>query len=96
MNFGNQQTTVLQNTIRKYFMEMIGPDGYQTHEKIIEDLADDIRNEKDYLKLGQLIAEIYQAGWSKAIESQKAELSKMGLKATVKVVPNEPKNPIFK
>lgn len=94
MNWFNRNP--LKDGIKKYFLELLGNESYRNNIDIIEDFSREIETEKDYKKIGQLAAAIYEAGWTRAIKEQTAELEKLGLKTTIKRKPEEPKNPIFK
>lgn len=81
--------------VKKFMFDLLGGERYSLHEEMIEILAHHIRNEKDYERFGKLIAEVYEAGYVKAIDEHAAELKRLGLHVSLKSAEKKPTNPLF-
>lgn len=79
------------SAIKKYLFELLGAK-YMRNEKFIERLTSTVSTKDDYEALGNLVVDIFETGFLKAVDGYKDQLAKMGLK--VNVVPEErPKDP---
>ena len=67
---------------KKVFYEILGQK-YGKHESVIENITENVANEKQYQEFGKLILDVYEAGFFKAIEQHKAALEQYGLKANI-------------
>jgi|GEM_PF-2656584 deoxyhypusine synthase len=68
--------------IKKYMFEML-QERYSRNEDIITRVSDTIMSEKDYQAFGQLIVDVYEKGFSTALEQQKEQFEKMGLDVNI-------------
>lgn len=94
MNLANYFANHLTNGMKKFVHDLIGVDRYLPHEEVVENIANLIKNEKEYKKIGELFAEIFEAGYMKSVEDHKKELEKYGLKVNLKLTnqKNQPDN----
>jgi len=91
MDFSNP----LVHGFKKFMYNLLGPERYAPHEQTIEQLARIVLSERDYENLGKLIAEVFEAGFMRSIDEQKAELNRLGLKITLKTEQKPEGEPIF-
>jgi hypothetical protein len=87
--WANYFANPLGQGVKKFFYDLLGPERYPNHEVIIEQVSRVIYNEKDYENLGKCMAEIYEAGFMRAVEEQKAELTRLGLKVNMLKAPEK-------
>lgn len=81
--------------VRKYLFEML-KERYSRNADYIERLSAGVTTKADYEALGSLMADVYEAGFVRAVDQYKEQLARMGMK--VSVVPEKvaPKGvPIF-
>jgi len=83
------------NATKRFIHDLIGAQRYANHEETLEQVSRQF-NQKEYERFGKLIAEIYEAGYMRAVEEHQVELKKVGLKVIVKNAPTKPSQPIFK
>ena len=83
-NLLNFLANPLQGSIKKYVYELIGGDRYLPHEQVIEQLGRNLDNMKGYEDFGKFIAEIYEAGYMRAVTEHETELKRIGLNVTIK------------
>lgn len=91
--FGNQSQTV---AIKRYLFEVL-KERYKKNENFIERVASVVVTKEDYQALGSFVADLYEAGFMRAVDQYKEQMAKLGLK--VNVVPESKKpqgEPIFK
>jgi hypothetical protein len=78
------------SAIKKYLFELLGHK-YARNEKFIDRLASTVATKEDYESLGNLVVDIFETGFLKAVDGYKDELAKMGLRVNV-VADEKPKN----
>lgn len=78
----NPQSTA----IRKYLFEVL-KERYGRNGKYVERLAASALTKEDYEALGRLVADIYEAGFMRAMDQYKEQMSKLGMR--VNVVPEK-------
>jgi hypothetical protein len=94
-NWMNYVSNPIGHAVRKFVYEILGAERYSPHEQIIEQLTRSIFNDSDYENFGKLVAEIYEAGFMRAVDEQKEELTRLGLKVTLKTTQKTEGVPIF-
>jgi hypothetical protein len=72
--------------VRKYLFEML-KERYTRNADYIERMAAGVTTKGDYEALGSLMADVYEAGFVRAVDQYKEQLAKMGMK--VNVVPEK-------
>ena len=75
-------------TLKKWFAELL-KGKFPPHENIIERVSMSLVTEKDLTDFGKLVAEVYEAGYLKAVNDYRAQFEKMGVK--ISIVAEEPK-----
>jgi hypothetical protein len=73
--------------IKRYLFEVL-KERYGRNEKYIDRMAAATLVQEDYEALGSLVVDIFEAGFLRAVDQYKEQMSKMGLK--VDVVPDSP------
>jgi hypothetical protein len=63
---------------------------YSKNEDVIERIANALQTSKDIDNFGKLIADIYEMGFLRAVDSYKTELAKLGYNVTVTPTPPKP------
>lgn len=92
MPFGNHAQSV---AIRKYMFEVL-KGRYAKNERFIERLASTVATREDYDSLGALVADIYEAGFVRAVDQYKEQLAKVGMKVSIVPESRPPEGkPIF-
>lgn len=74
------------SAIKKYLFEIL-KERYSRNDKFIDRLASSVSTKDDYESFGNLIVDIFESGFLKAVNEYKDQLAKMGLK--VDVVPEK-------
>lgn len=74
------------NAIKKHVFQMLG-DRYGRNERFVERLVSHVTTKEDYEGLGVFLADVFEAGFLRAVEQYKDQFSKMGMK--VSIVPEE-------
>jgi len=69
-------------TLKKWFAELL-KEKYPPHNDTIERVSLALVTEKDLKEFGNLITEIYESGYRRAIGDYKEEAQKLGLKISV-------------
>lgn len=91
--FGNQAQSL---AIRKYMFEML-KERYSKNERFIERLASNVATKEDYDSLGALMADVYEAGFVRAVDQYREQLAKVGMKVNIVPESRPPQGkPIFK
>ena len=70
------------SAIKKYLFEML-KDRYQRNEKFIDRLSAVVVTKEDYESLGTLVADLFEAGFVRAVDEYKGQMAKMGMKVSV-------------
>lgn len=82
--------------IKKYMFEML-KERYSKNERFIDRLASTVATKEDYESLGSLVADIYEAGFVRAVDQYKEQLAKVGMKVSIVPESRPPQGkPIFK
>lgn len=85
MSFG-KITQYAQNpagyALQKYMFELL-KERYGNHQEIMERLCHYLVTESDMHKFAKMAIELYDAGFTRAVEEHKDQLAKLGLKARV-------------
>ena len=68
--------------IKKYLFDML-KERYSRSADYIERLASGVTTKGDYEALGSLMADVYEAGFLRAVDQYKEQLAKMGMKVNV-------------
>lgn len=71
-------------TLKKWFIELLG-NRYPKHDPIIERVAMALSTDNDLKEFGALVAEVFEAGYFKAVNDYKEQAAKAGME--VKIVP---------
>lgn len=74
--------------LKKWFIELL-QERYTKHDQIVERVALGLPTEEDVKQFGALVAEVFEAGYFRAVSDYKKQAEEMGLK--VKIVTPEPK-----
>lgn len=85
MNLASYFANHLSHGMKRFVHDLIGASRYLPHEDTIENIANLIKNEKEYKKIGELFVEVFEAGYMKSVEDHKKELEKYGLKVNLKL-----------
>lgn len=81
--------------VRKYLFDML-KERYSRNAEYIERLAAGITTKVDYDALGSLMADVYEAGFVRAVDQYKEQLAKVGMKVNIVPEKTTPKGtPIF-
>lgn len=75
------------STRLKIYMSEILKDRYFKHEQTLEKLGPSLSQDKDIQAFAELIVEVYEIGYLKALTDYEKEISKLGY--NVKIVPPE-------
>ena len=87
----------MANGIKKFFYDLMGGERYARQEAFLDHLSRSVYNDKDYEAFGKFVAEIYEAGYMRAVKENAEQLEKLGLKVVVtNPEAKKPQNPIFK
>lgn len=82
--------------VRKFFLQVLGNTRYVKHQTYIDRLATYVQTEQDYKDMGQLIAEVYETGYMKAVEEHREAIERLGYKTEIKRTDSPTKTePIF-
>lgn len=68
--------------IRKYLFEML-KDRYGKNGAYIDRLASSVVTKEDYESFGSLVADLYEAGFMRAMDQYKEQLARVGMKVSV-------------
>lgn len=68
--------------IRKYLFDIL-KERYGKNSSYIERLASSVITKEDYESLGVLVADLYEAGFMRAMDQYKEQLAKVGMKVSV-------------
>jgi deoxyhypusine synthase len=68
--------------VRKYLFDML-KDRYPKNADYIERLASGVITKTDYESLGSLMADVYEAGFMRAVEQYKEQMAKLGMRVNV-------------
>jgi hypothetical protein len=68
--------------VRKYLFDML-KERYARNADYIERMAAGITTKGDYEAIGSLMADVYEAGFVRAVDQYKEQLAKMGMKVNV-------------
>jgi hypothetical protein len=69
-------------TLRKTLYEFLKA-RYQKNEEILDRISLHLVTEKDNKQFFQLITDVYEMGFLQAVEQQKSQLEKLGLKVNI-------------
>lgn len=69
-------------TLKKWFLELL-KERYTKHDPIIERVALSLSTDSDLKDFGALIAEVFEAGYFKAVNDYKDQAEKAGMKIRV-------------
>ena len=83
----------ISQALKKHVFNLVGGEKFSAYDQIIDRIGPILTTQKDYMDIGNLFKELYEAGYLRAVEDHRIELEKMGVK--VNVVKDIPKNPIF-
>jgi len=91
----NVLSNPIGHAIKKFIIDLLGARS-NNHQRIVEQVSRSVFNETDYEDFAKFIAEVYEAGYMRAIDEHQTELTKLGLKVTLKRAENkESTNPLF-
>jgi len=82
--------------VKKYMFDIL-QERYRRNERYIERMAAAALTKEDYDGIGSLAADLYEAGFMRAVDQYKDQLAKIGMK--VNIVPEakpQQGKPIFK
>lgn len=81
--------------VKKYLSEIL-KDRYGKNADCVERLAAGVSTRADYESLGTLVADIYEAGFLRAVDQYKEQLAKVGMRVNVVAEERPPQGrPIF-
>jgi len=69
-------------TLKKWFSDLLKTE-YQQHDEIVERVSTSLLTDKDVEKFGQLIMNVYESAYKKAVNDYKVEFEKMGVKISI-------------
>lgn len=69
-------------TLKKWFIELL-KERYAKHDPIIERVALSLSTDTDLKDFGALIAEVFEAGYFKAVNDYKEQAEKAGMKIKI-------------
>lgn len=82
--------------IKKYMFEML-KERYSRNERFVDRLASTVVTKDDYESLGGLMADVYEAGFVRAVDQYKEQLAKVGMKVSIVPESQQPQGkPIFR
>lgn len=82
--------------IKRYLFEVL-KERYKKNENFIERMASVVVTKDDYQSLGSFVADLYEAGFMRAVDQYREQMAKMGLKVNVVPESKPPKGEsIFK
>lgn len=94
----NMLSQPYSNAARKLLFDLL-KNRCLNHELIVDLICRQIVSAKDYENFGKFVAEIYEAGYFRAIEEHESELKKAGLKVVLKKMETnteaKEKHPLF-
>ena len=70
------------SAIKKYLFEML-KDKYHRNEKFIDRLSAVVATKDDYESLGALVADLFEAGFLRAVDEYKGQMAKMGMRVNI-------------
>lgn len=74
------------SAIKKYLFELL-KGRYVRNEKFIDRISATITTKEDYEALGNLVVDIFETGFMKAVDEYREQFAKMGMK--VSIVPDK-------
>lgn len=69
-------------TLKKWFSELLKAD-YAQHNEIVERIATSMSTDADVTNFGNLIMNVYETAYKKAVSDYKTEFEKMGVKISI-------------
>lgn len=83
--------------VLKQYVANLLPIKYKENEPIIERISAALQTKEDMERFGRLVADLYEAGFFRAVANYQKELSKLGIKAeiTTEVLNPKPSPKIF-
>lgn len=70
------------SAIKKYLFELL-KERYSRNDKFIDRMASSITTKEDYESLGNLVVDIFETGFLKAVNEYKDQLAKMGMRVDI-------------
>lgn len=70
------------SAIKKYLFELL-KNRYVRNEKFIDRISAGIATKEDYEALGNLVVDIFETGFMKAVDEYRDQFAKMGMKVSV-------------
>ena len=89
----NMLTNQHMYAIKKYAFEMV-KDRYPEHEELITRLCSALITEKDIEGFAKLMADLYESGFLRALEENKAALKQAGYELSITPPPEAPQKEI--
>lgn len=77
-------------TIRKWLYDLLKLQ-YSAHDEIVERVSTSLSTDRDLTDFGNLMSQVYEAGYRKAVDDYRSQIEGMGLK--IHIVQPEPSEP---
>ena len=68
--------------VKKYMFEIL-QERYSRNEDVINKVSESVMSEKDYEAFGQLMVDVYEKGFSTALDQQKEQFEKLGINVNI-------------
>ena len=83
-DFSNYFSNPMAHGLKKFIHDLLGVEKFVQHQPSVEQISRIVYNQSDYEGIGKLFAKVYEAGFMRAVEEQKSELTRLGLKVSLK------------
>jgi len=70
--------------IRNYMLQILGQEKFLKHQAFIDRLAAVLPTSADIKELGEIVVEVYESGYFKALNDYKDQFQKLGYDVNVK------------
>lgn len=81
-NFVSYMSNPKAFTLKKWFIELL-QENYHPFDTIIERIATSLTTDQDLKEFGELITQIYEKAYRKAVDDYRSEIEKLGIKINV-------------
>lgn len=82
-NFIKYMSNPRSFTLKRWFVEILKED-YMPHNDVIERVSTSLTTEQDLKDFGNLITQIFEKGYRKAVSDYQSQAESLGLKISVK------------
>jgi len=81
-NFLKYMSNPRSFTLKKWLIELL-QEKYTPHDVIVERVSTSLTTDQDLTDFGQLITQIYESGYRKAVGDYRSQMEDLGVKVTV-------------